>query len=127
ENAVPTEVTPGPSYWTLATVLEMELGRTIAHIALVLWAPVTLTNVLFAWITADPLACIRSPDLLAGPGLAVLSMVAPFTFMLMSAPGVEIAPVVFAALTASTTGLPVGTTTRSPGRSVRVIGVLLVG
>jgi hypothetical protein len=55
-----------------------------------------------------------------------LSMVASFALITTSAPGVEIAPVVLAALTASATPEPEGMTTWTPDSSVTKMGVLLV-
>src|SRR5262245_11268783 len=115
ENAVPNEVKPGPLWLTLARAFGSELGRTIAHIALVLWVPTTLTAVSVAVIVAFPLACIRSPDLLAALELAVLSMNALFAVRLASTPGVPIAPVVFARLTESVMAEPAGMMTWTPG------------
>ena len=109
EKSVPMEDHPRTVIAHLCRRGRVRACRTIAHIALVLWVPTTLTAVFVALIVASPLACIRSPDLLASPGLAVLSMNELLTIRLASA-GV-VPPWCSSRLTESTVAEPAWMTT----------------
>ena len=100
-----------------------ELGRTIDHIPLVFPTPITSIGVFVAVIVAFPLVCIRSPDGLPAPGLAVLTIDEFSAVRAAEEPSVAIAPPPLLSMLTASGPEPAGMRTWAP-ESVTVWGAV---